>query len=292
MIFLITFPTRVVYSGKELYKRFLAIPGTNPRPSQGRDLDPGIDPDIEIVQEDVRLPHLECLCLHLGDHTRDSDEVRCVSALIAAISYVRTCIQAERARNGIVTVIATLAVAHEEARAILLSSDTLINALISRMNHLTSLVWEGDPRTMSSGELINTTSRALSRTLFVFHYLLFANHPQAPFDLKRKIHAAPPSAAIDHMFNVTFGRLSFAVDPKVPEEAEMVLGRIINSSEYQSRVFFKGLAYRLSIGDMVNDILQLVVDMPEDQDLIWQAYQDEEPSDDEEEARMMEANEV
>jgi len=44
--------------------------------------------------------------------------------------------------------------------------------------------------------------------------------------------------------------------------------------------------------DMASEILQLVVDMPEDEDLIWQAYQDEEPSDDEEEARMLEANEV
>ena len=43
---------------------------------------------------------------------------------------------------------------------------------------------------------------------------------------------------------------------------------------------------------MTRDILQLVVDMPEDEDLIWQAYQDEEPSDDEEEARMLEANDV
>ena len=145
---------------------------------------------------------------------------------------VRIFIQAERARNGIVTVIASLALAHEEARAILLSSDTLTNALTSRMHHLTSLIWEDDPRTILSSELINTTSRALSRTLFVFHYLLFANHPQAPFDLKRKIRAAPPPAAIDHMFNVTFGRLSFAPDLKnVPEEAEKVLGRIINSSE-------------------------------------------------------------
>ena len=147
-------------------------------------------------------------------------------------------------RNGIVTVIATLAVAHEEARTILLSSDTLTNALISRMNHLTSLLWEDDPRIMSSGELINSTSRALSRTLFVFHYLLFASHPQAPFDLKRKIQAAPPSAAIDHMFNVTFGRLSFALDLKnVPEEAHRVLGRIINSGKRQSGMFFWDLAH-------------------------------------------------
>lgn len=95
---------------------------------------------------------------------------------------------------------------------------------------------------MSSGELINATSRALSRTLFVFHYLLFANHPRAPFDLKQKIRAAPPSAAVDHMFNVTFGRLSFALDLKnVPEEAGRVLRRIINSSECQSRAFFQDL---------------------------------------------------
>ena len=70
--------SRVVPSGKELYKRFLSIPGTSPNPSQGGDLDTGIDPDIEIVQ-DVKLPHLECLCLHLGDHTRENDDVRRVS---------------------------------------------------------------------------------------------------------------------------------------------------------------------------------------------------------------------
>ena len=108
------------------------------------------------------------------------------------------------------------------------------------MNHLTNLLWEDDTRTISSDELINTTSRALSRTLFVFHYLLFANHPQAPFDLKRKIRAAPSSAAIDHMFNVTFGRLSFALDLKnVPEEAERVLGRIVNSSESNQEYSFR-----------------------------------------------------
>ena len=44
--------------------------------------------------------------------------------------------------------------------------------------------------------------------------------------------------------------------------------------------------------DIANDILRLVVDMPEDEDLIWQAYQIEELSDEEEEAMMREANEV
>ena len=47
-----------------------------------------------------------------------------------------------------------------------------------------------------------------------------------------------------------------------------------------------------SFEDIASDILQLVVDMPEDEDFIWKSYQDEEPSGDEEEARMMEANEV
>ena len=47
----------------------------------------------------------------------------------------------------------------------------------------------------------------------------------------------------------------------------------------------------LSVEAMARDMLQLVADMPEDEDLIWQAYQ-EEPSDEEGEARMMEANEV
>lgn len=59
----------------------------------------------------------------------------------------------------------------------------------------------------------------------------------------------------------------------------------------QERSFRTCPAHGFSIEDIVNDILQLVVDMPEDQDLIWQAYQDE-PCDDEEEARMLEANEM
>ena len=47
-----------------------------------------------------------------------------------------------------------------------------------------------------------------------------------------------------------------------------------------------------SLEGLASDILQLVVDMPEDEDLIWQAYQDEEPNGDEEVARMMAADEV
>ena len=90
---------------------------------------------------------------------------------------------------------------------------------------------------MFSDKLINTTSRTLSRILFVFHYLLFANHSQPPFDLKPKIQVVPPSAAIDHMFNVTFSRLSVAPDLKnMPEEAGWVLSRTANSSECYARM--------------------------------------------------------
>ena len=52
-----------------------------------------------------------------------------------------------------------LAGTHKRVRAISLSSNTLINALSSRVNHLTSLLWEDDPWTMPSDELINATSR-------------------------------------------------------------------------------------------------------------------------------------
>lgn len=67
------------HPGKELYKRFLSVPGTNLTPSQGGDLDMAADPDVEIIHEDAKLPHLECLCLHLGDHTRDTEDVSPVS---------------------------------------------------------------------------------------------------------------------------------------------------------------------------------------------------------------------
>lgn len=46
----------------------------------------GADPDIEIVPEDIKLPHLECLCLHLGDHTRDTEDVSRVSDFSAPLA--------------------------------------------------------------------------------------------------------------------------------------------------------------------------------------------------------------
>ena len=47
-----------------------------------------------------------------------------------------------------------------------------------------------------------------------------------------------------------------------------------------------------SLEGIVGGILQLVVDIPEDEELIWEAYQDEPPNHDEEEARKMAANDV
>ena len=81
MIFL-TLHNYATHAGKELHKQFLSIPAINSNPSQGGDLDMGADPDIEIVHEDVKFPHLECLCLHLGDHTRDTEDVSLVSDIL------------------------------------------------------------------------------------------------------------------------------------------------------------------------------------------------------------------
>ena len=77
------------------------------------------------------------------------------------------------------TVVAAFGVAHEEPRMISIS-----DALISCVNHLTGLAWEGDPRTTHSDNPTTATSRALSGTPFFFHHFLLANHHQAPFDLK------------------------------------------------------------------------------------------------------------
>ena len=79
--FLTSLLTLVSHSGKGLYKQFLSVHETYQNLSQGADLDMRADPDIEIVQKDVNLPHLECLCLHLSNHTRDTEDVTDISSL-------------------------------------------------------------------------------------------------------------------------------------------------------------------------------------------------------------------
>ena len=119
------------------------------------------------------------------------------------------------------TVIVTLAVTHEEAMAILPASESRYPRESSnfRVNRLTGLLWEEHPWKTPPDD-IPAMSRTFGRTLSIFHRLLFANHPQAPFDLERKIRPAPPSTGVDHVPNVMFGRISLALDlESVPAEA-------------------------------------------------------------------------
>lgn len=60
------------------------------------------------------------------------------------------------ARNGILTLISTLSIAHADARVILLESEMLISSLVARLTHLTSLLWEDDEQLMESPELTNS----------------------------------------------------------------------------------------------------------------------------------------
>ena len=49
---------------------------------------------------------------------------------------------------------------------------------------------------------------------------------------------------MDRVFNIMFGRLSFTPGLKnVPDKMERILGGIVDSSEYLSRVFFWDLAH-------------------------------------------------
>ena len=78
MIFL-TSHDYATHSGKQLRNQILSIPGVNSNPSQGGDSDMGANPDIKIVHEDAKFPHLECLCLHVGGHIRDTEDVSFIS---------------------------------------------------------------------------------------------------------------------------------------------------------------------------------------------------------------------
>ena len=78
-------------------------PQNQPNPFTGGDTDMGIDPDIKTIQEGVKLLRLECLRLHIEDHTRDAENVSRVSdSNDFLLTSLCTYTEAEHARNGIV----------------------------------------------------------------------------------------------------------------------------------------------------------------------------------------------
>ena len=61
--------------------------------------------------------------------------------------------------------------------------------------------------------------------MFLLHDLVFNTQPQP--DLKKKIHNTNPASGVDHMFNVTLGRLTYAPDLVwVPEETNQYMMQV------------------------------------------------------------------
>ena len=77
------------------------------------------------------------------------------------------------------------------------------------------------------------TSHSLCQTLFLLHDLVFNTQPQ--FDLKQKIQNASPASGIDHMFNVTLGRLTYAPELVwVTEETSQYLAQVTGNCKDSS----------------------------------------------------------
>jgi hypothetical protein len=92
------------------------------------------------------------------------------------------------------------------------------------------------------------------------------------------------------MFNVTFGRLTYAPDLLwVPEETARCLEQVTGNDSIL--VLIENCAHH-QVTETAREILQLVVDGAEEDDMIYAAYQEEEPDDEEMEAMQLEANDL
>lgn len=72
----------------------------SPEPVQLRHEAHGDRPDIEIVQDSIKLPYLECLSLQLGDRTKDAYDVSRVSDFNRFLTFLHVDLgQAREGRN-------------------------------------------------------------------------------------------------------------------------------------------------------------------------------------------------
>ncbi|EIN12048.1 hypothetical protein PUNSTDRAFT_142206 [Punctularia strigosozonata HHB-11173 SS5] len=217
---------------------------------------PGADAgDAGTPTDFSQLPHIERMCAYLTDSSRRGD-------MMAAT------------RSCVLEFLALLSVAHEDARTILLQSHALIPSIIVFLTLLASMIWEEQEDMILNSTVAQSTARMLVQALNLLHYLVFASDPA--FDLRQKLIQAAqlrPFNGLTHMFIVTLGRLSYADCPDWLEGDELEQG-----------------------AETARELLDLVVEGPE-LDSVWAAFQpgDEDESfidDEEQEARMLEANEI
>ncbi|KAF8894962.1 hypothetical protein CPB84DRAFT_1963345 [Gymnopilus junonius] len=130
---------------------------------------------------------------------------------------------------------------------------------------------EFEPADRKAEQVATSFVQALDQTTFLLHQLIFEADPC--LNVRLKLHQAPhrPFNGIDHMFVVTFGRLSYCDPPSW-----------LDLDDRQSLT---------CLVDIAREILEVVIDGPEI-DSVWAAFEsvhDEESAIDEGEmeARLM-----
>ncbi|KAF7315576.1 hypothetical protein MIND_00072900 [Mycena indigotica] len=186
-------------------------------------------------KETQTLPHLDRLAVLLIDQTRNDDE-------------------GMQMKRNIITFFGVLAVAQTEIHNTLVGySTSLFPALAAFSSRLTTPFWEDPDGFLIPEEVVDKSIYTLSQTLLLFHYLVFGL--EGDVNLRHKFQHATPSRAfigITHVFLVTFGRLGCADAPDWMTDSQ--------KRELES------------LGDMAQDLVDLVVDGPE-LDSLWAAFQ-------------------
>ncbi|KAI6169382.1 hypothetical protein EDD17DRAFT_1518359 [Pisolithus thermaeus] len=178
----------------------------------------------------TRLPQVDLLCSLLTDSNTVSME-------------------ADKLKAWIVLFFGTLSVAHPDAFAILVESQTLIPSVVLRLCHLADRVWEMEE---DNAQVISRTIMMLVQTTRFLHHLVIGGN----FNLRERLHRASMRKfnGLVHVFIEVFGRLSYADRPDWIDDA--------NKQHWEK------------IADIARTLLGLVVEGPE-ADLIWTTYQNE-----------------
>nr|GAT56788.1 predicted protein [Mycena chlorophos] len=183
------------------------------------------------------LPHIDRLSVLLVDHGRTDDD-------------------GMQMKRNIITYFGALAVSQPrpDIHTALLSSPNVFPALAALCSRLTTPFWEDAEAFCIPEETINQSIHLLGQAVLLFHYLVFGSESDA--NLRQRLQNAParPFSGVNHVFLVTFGRLSCGDPPDWMTESQ--------KHELES------------LGDLAQDLVDQVVDGPE-MDSIWQAFQGE-----------------
>ncbi|TFK44797.1 hypothetical protein BDQ12DRAFT_673593 [Crucibulum laeve] len=190
--------------------------------------------DITVNQIPKNIPYIERLCSFLIDVSRQDNEFQSFKQLILVF-------------------FALVSKSSSDAHSLLVGSYALIPSSLLFLSQLVTPLWEDDENLINSPQATASLIRVVNQTLFLLHHLVLGQDPAV--NLRHKIQHAPhrPFNGLNHMFIVTFGKLS-CYDVSPPEWID---------PRFQGELD--------NIADMAHELLELVVDGPEVEDL-WSAY--------------------